>query len=80
MKIATISVDAWSTGRISVSLDNDDSVYIALTEDESERFRQLAADIFFSRQKAIAKEIETARPLMIELKPAYKDPDDDIPF
>jgi hypothetical protein len=84
MKIASISVATWSTGQVMVQLDNNDSVHINLTEDESERFRQLASDIFFARQKSIAKEIETARPLMIELQPERVEEtpafDDDVPF
>lgn len=71
MKISSISVTAWSTGSIAILLDSGDAVSIGLTEDETERFRQLATDIFFSRQKAIAKEIETAQPLMIELQPEH---------
>lgn len=80
MKITSVAVDDWSTGRIQVRLENSDFVHIALTEDESDRFRQLASDIFFARQKSIAKEIETARPQLIELQSAPVKVDEDIPF
>lgn len=84
MKITDISVDGWSTGRIQIRLEGGDFISMVLTEDESERFRQLASDIFFARQKSIAKEIETARPQLIELKAAPVEeapaPDVDIPF
>lgn len=84
MKISSIDVNSWSTGKISITLDNSDHLVVGLTEDESDRFRQLASDIFFARQKSIAKEIETARPQLIELQPQpIEEPpvlDDDVPF
>lgn len=83
MKIASIDVNNWAVGRIMIMLDNSDCVHITLTEEETDRFRQLAADVFTSRQKAIAREIETAGPLLIELQSepiTPPDPVDDIPF
>lgn len=81
MKVSSISVDAWTNGRIMIMLDNSDTVHIQLTEDESNQFRQLAFDIFMSRQKTIAKEIATARPaLLADFTEIPSAPEADIPF
>jgi hypothetical protein len=70
MRITNISVASYSNGSFMVAIgDPETYVQINMTEEESDRVRTLVTDMFLSRQKSIAKEIETARPLMIELKP-----------
>ena len=83
MKISDISVSSWSAGKIMVTLDSGDHLHIQLTEEETERFRMLATEIFQSRQKAIAREVETAAPALLadfsEAAPVPVDLDD-VPF
>lgn len=65
MKISSLNVDSWSTGRFMVTLDGGTSIHIDMTEDESNRIRQIALEIFQSRQKFIANEIATAQPALL---------------
>jgi hypothetical protein len=81
MKITSIETNQWETGRIQLMLDDSTIVTVKLNEGESDRLKQIALDIFYSRQKAIANEIETAKPLMIELQPEPPiDLNDEVPF
>lgn len=87
MRITNISASTYGNGSFMVAVGNPETyVQIEMTEEETDRVRAVATEIFLSRQKSIAREIETARPLMIELQPeppvepAPTFDDDDIPF
>ena len=70
MRITNISVSSYSTGSFMVAVgDPETFVQVSMTDEESDRVRNLVTGIFLDRQKAIAKDIETARPMMIELQP-----------
>lgn len=81
MRLTNISATAYGTGSFVVIVgDPETYVNINMTEEETDKVRALVTDMFLSRQKEIAKDIETARPLMIELKPAPVEDDDEIPY
>jgi Lon protease-like protein len=84
MRINSINVDSWSNGRFMVTLEGGTALHIDMTEEESERFRQMAVEIFTSRQKAIAHEIENAGPALLadfsEVPERAPVLDDDTPF
>lgn len=88
MRISNISVGTYGAGNfMAVVGDPETYVHITMTEQESDQIRAIVTEMFLSRQKAIAKEIETAAPLMIELRSETIEPsppsssfDDDVPF
>ena len=94
MRITNINVPSYGTGNFMVTVgDPENYLQVNLTDEEADRIRNIVMEIFLSRQKAIARDIETARPLMITLqpetieeaphvadKPNLSDLDDDVPF
>lgn len=81
MRIVNVTVTSYSGGSFMVVVgDPETHIQISMTEEETAKINSMVTDMFLSRQKAIAKEVETARPLMIELTPQPVPIDDDIPF
>lgn len=65
MRVANLEVSAWATGRLMITLEDNTSVHIQLSEEESDRVRNLGVEIFLGRQKEIANEIASAKPALL---------------
>lgn len=83
MRIISIDVGSYTTAKYMVEV-GDTYLHMTMTEEEKQQVISLVAGFFHAHQKEIAKEIETARPLMIELQPEApapeRDPSEDLPF